>query len=421
MWHIRAQQVVLATGAHERPLVFADNDRPGVMLASAVRSYLNRYAVAAGPRVVVATTNDSAYDTGRRPARRRRRGRRRRRRPRRSSPQRRRGRREAGIRVLTGSAVVDTDRRRPRPARRHGQRHRRRRRTHRRTSSEIACDLLAVSGGWSPVVHLHSQRQGKLRWDDDLAGFVPEHRGPRPADRRRRPRQLRPRGLPGRGHLGRRRRSRRRGRLRARRRRTGRLRRRRAGRRGPTRPLWLVPGRTATAGGLAPPLRGPPARPDRGRRAAGPPAPACAAWSTSSATPRSAPPTTRARPPAVNAIGVIAAALHRPAALGHRRDRHHHLPRAVHAGGLRGAGRPPARRALRPRPADLRSTRGTSPTGALFEDVGQWKRPWYYPQAGEDMDAAVLRECAAVRDPWASWTPPRWARSRSAARTPASS
>ena len=44
LWHIRAQQVVLATGAHERPLVFADNDRPGVMLASAVRTYLNRYA-----------------------------------------------------------------------------------------------------------------------------------------------------------------------------------------------------------------------------------------------------------------------------------------------------------------------------------------------------------------------------------------
>ena len=45
MWHIRARQVVLATGAHERPLVFDNNDRPGIMLASAVRTYLNRYAV----------------------------------------------------------------------------------------------------------------------------------------------------------------------------------------------------------------------------------------------------------------------------------------------------------------------------------------------------------------------------------------
>ncbi|MDN4646634.1 ferredoxin, partial [Arthrobacter sp. PsM3] len=61
IWHIRAAQVILAPGAHERPLVFENNDRPGIMLASAVRSYLNRYAVAAGSRVVISTTNDSAY------------------------------------------------------------------------------------------------------------------------------------------------------------------------------------------------------------------------------------------------------------------------------------------------------------------------------------------------------------------------
>ena len=54
---------MLATGAHERPLVFAGNDVPGVMLAGAVRTYLNRYAVKPGERVVLATTNDSAYDT----------------------------------------------------------------------------------------------------------------------------------------------------------------------------------------------------------------------------------------------------------------------------------------------------------------------------------------------------------------------
>src|SRR6185312_14509441 len=105
VWHIRARRVVLATGAHERPLVFAGNDRPGVLLASAVRSYLNRYAVAAGRRVLVATTNDSAYDTvadllaagvevaavvDARPE---------------LSV---RARSLAGVRVLTGSAVVDT-------------------------------------------------------------------------------------------------------------------------------------------------------------------------------------------------------------------------------------------------------------------------------------------------------------------------
>ncbi|MFE7228115.1 (2Fe-2S)-binding protein, partial [Nocardioides sp. NPDC057577] len=62
LWHIRAQQVIVATGAHERPLVFGNNDRPGVMLASAVRTYLNRYGVAAGSDVLLATTNDSAYE-----------------------------------------------------------------------------------------------------------------------------------------------------------------------------------------------------------------------------------------------------------------------------------------------------------------------------------------------------------------------
>lgn len=62
IWHIRAGQVVLATGAHERPVVFENNDRPGIMLAGAVRSYLNRYGVRAGEKIAVFTTNDSAYE-----------------------------------------------------------------------------------------------------------------------------------------------------------------------------------------------------------------------------------------------------------------------------------------------------------------------------------------------------------------------
>ena len=170
LWHIRAQQAIVATGAHERPLVFADNDRPGVMLASAVRTYLNRYGVAAGTRVVVATTNDSAYamlpelaaagvevatvaDA----------------RPTLSAAAR--AAQEAGVEVIPTATVVGTTG------------------DPRVTSAlisvidetgipigpptEVACDLVAVSGGWSPVVHLHSQRQGKLRWDDALVAFVP--------------------------------------------------------------------------------------------------------------------------------------------------------------------------------------------------------------------------------------------------------
>ena len=63
LWKVRARQVVLATGALERPLVFAENDRPGIMLASAARTYVNRYAVRPGRRAVVFTNNDSAYRT----------------------------------------------------------------------------------------------------------------------------------------------------------------------------------------------------------------------------------------------------------------------------------------------------------------------------------------------------------------------
>ncbi|MDF3147692.1 2Fe-2S iron-sulfur cluster-binding protein, partial [Streptomyces sp. T21Q-yed] len=172
LWHIRARQVILATGAHERPLVFAGNDRPGVMLAAAVRSYLNRYAVAPGSRAVVSTTNDSAYDTvadlhaagidiatvvDARPE---------------LSDRAAEVAVATGVRVLTGSAVVDTTgegritgvtvQALDADGRLTGE------------PQSFDCDLFAVSGGWSPVVHLHSQRQGRLRWDEDLVAFVPD-------------------------------------------------------------------------------------------------------------------------------------------------------------------------------------------------------------------------------------------------------
>ena len=63
LWQIRAGEVVIAAGAHERPLVFPDNDRPGILLAGAARTYLNRYGVLPGRRVVIATGHDEAYRT----------------------------------------------------------------------------------------------------------------------------------------------------------------------------------------------------------------------------------------------------------------------------------------------------------------------------------------------------------------------
>jgi len=143
LWQVRAKRVVLATGAHERPLVFANNDRPGVMLAGAVRTYLNRYAVIPGRRAVVFTNNDS---TDRLVA----------------------DLRAVGIEIAAlidardGKVVSDTegDERGITGVIVGGQR--------------IDCDLLCVSGGFNPTVHLFSQAGGRLRYDQRLTGFIPD-------------------------------------------------------------------------------------------------------------------------------------------------------------------------------------------------------------------------------------------------------
>ncbi len=165
LWTVRAKRVVLATGALERPLVFPGNDRPGVMLASAVRQYLGRWAVLAGERSVIFTNNDSAYDTASalldadgevaalidsRSA------------PPSALTDALRAR---GVEVVTGGAVVGTHGRPSLSAvrvREAGGRVRR-----------IKADLLAVSGGWNPTVHLFSQSGGRLAWDETLAAFRP--------------------------------------------------------------------------------------------------------------------------------------------------------------------------------------------------------------------------------------------------------
>lgn len=170
IWHVRADQVVLATGAHERPLVFANNDRPGIMLASAVRTYLNRYAVRAGQHIAVFTTNDSVYPmvselaaTGgvvavidARSC---------------ASAAAQQAVSE-GVNVLIGSAVIDTHA---------GDDHELNAVTvaplnggtlDMSKAQRLEVDTLAVSGGWSPVVHLHSGRNGRIDWDAQLQGFI---------------------------------------------------------------------------------------------------------------------------------------------------------------------------------------------------------------------------------------------------------
>ncbi|MDH5245037.1 MAG: 2Fe-2S iron-sulfur cluster-binding protein, partial [Betaproteobacteria bacterium] len=172
IWRVRAKQVVLATGATERPLVFGNNDRPGVMLASAVAAFLNRYGVAPGRRAVVFTNNDSAYRTALRlaaagiavaavvDARRA---------PRGELPERVR---KAGIEVIEHAVVVDT-----RGRRRVGAVDVMALDTRGTVAAgpvrTLPCDLVAMSGGWSPVVHLHAQSGGRPRFDPVKACFVP--------------------------------------------------------------------------------------------------------------------------------------------------------------------------------------------------------------------------------------------------------
>ena len=188
--------MVVATGAHERPVVFADNDRPGIMLAGAARTFLHRYGVMAGAPAVVFTTNDSAYAAAVDLRRRRRARSRRRRRPA-ATP--RRGARRApsrGIPVLRrGRSSPATERRRARRPRRSCAASSTRAPGR---ADRIECDLLLVSGGWNPAVHLFSQARGKLRYDDALGAFVPgEPLGQRRRSRAR-PRGVRPARLPAR-------------------------------------------------------------------------------------------------------------------------------------------------------------------------------------------------------------------------------
>jgi sarcosine oxidase subunit alpha len=163
LWHIRARRVVLAAGAIERSLVFPGNDRPGIMLAGAVETYVNCFAVAPGRRAVVFANNDDAYHAAA-------------------------ALRAAGVEV---GAIVDL-RAVPGAAARAlaegvalhpghvviGTRGRSALRevTIRPLAGgetvRIACDLLTVSGGWNPAVHLFAHAGGRLRFDEHIAAFV---------------------------------------------------------------------------------------------------------------------------------------------------------------------------------------------------------------------------------------------------------
>lgn len=386
VWHIRAGHVVLATGAHEQPLVFTDNDRPGIMLAGSARTYLNRYGVLPGRRVVVFTTNDGAYASAvdlaaagaevavidARPA----------------VPSHwasRCARWEVstlGAHVVCGTSgnhhISSVD--------------------FRSTDSgaetrTLDCDLLLLSGGWNPAVQLFSQARGALRHDPHVGALVPESSNQR----------LEVAGA-ARGEFG---------------------------LHGCLMDGMKAAERAVDACGLtkAGPVRLPDSR-DRN-------IPVHASVRISRIPPEegNAEDTDAERRQFVDfardatvsdVLRATGAGLHsvehvkRYTTIGTAHDQGRtsgHTSSAIIAEALGSTQaevgvssfRPPympvafAALAGRDRGAFLDPARLTclhqwhEDRGALFENVGQWLRPWYYPQPGESLEEAVLRECHAAR------------------------
>ncbi|MEY2242353.1 sarcosine oxidase subunit delta family protein [Streptomyces sp. BF23-18] len=377
VWRIRARRVVLATGAHERSLAFADNDRPGVMLAASARTYVNRHGVLPGRRAVVLTTNDSAYDAAldltaagvdiaaivdTRPA----------------PGEWAERARQAGIEVMAGHVVTGTkgDTRLTAVTvapygESEGQR-------------EFTADLLLVSGGWNPVAHLFSQSGGKLRYDEALGFFVPdtcrqavEVAGSAsgaldPAEVLAQGAAAGARAIEAEGYTS----------------------------QSPHLPAVAVRPRQTPAMHVY----AVPGAPDSPRfvdlqrdvavddlaRAAG------AGLRSVEHTKRYTTAGTandQGKTSGLLAGGVVAELLGVDiSALGTTTFRPPYTPVsfAALAGRDRGVLSDPVRTTA--------IHEWHVAHGALFENVGQWKRPWYYPQGGEDREAAVLRECAAARD-----------------------
>jgi sarcosine oxidase subunit alpha len=169
LWRVRAREVVLAQGALEKPLVFDGNDRPGVMLAGAAQTYLNRYGVAVGKRPAIVTSHDSAWyaafdlaEAGARPAaivdiRSE------------IDPALAARARALGIEVLPGHTATGTSGR----LRVKALRVARVENGRAGAARTLDCDAVLICGGWTPSLHLFSHTKGSLAWDDALKAFLP--------------------------------------------------------------------------------------------------------------------------------------------------------------------------------------------------------------------------------------------------------
>ncbi|AUH33720.1 sarcosine oxidase subunit alpha family protein [Paracoccus tegillarcae] len=362
LWRIRTGQVIVATGALERPLAFAGNDVPGVMLASAMRDFIVDYGVAPGQRIVVVTNNDDAYRTALIAA-------------------------EAGLEVAAIiDARPDADGELPQAARaqnipvltgtgiakikggrqvegvticdQSGEG---------KSTGGLDCDAVAMSGGWSPVVHLYSHCGGKLLWDEDHAMFRPDASRP-------------PLGADGQGNVTATGAAN--GDLRS----AGDLERTEA----PTMPVWVMPA----------------AAPYRMRakmwldyqndvKVTDVELAAREGYASVEHTKRYTTlgmATDQGKISNINGLAVLSNALNQPipqTGTTTFRPPYTPLTLATIAADARGEAFQPLRKT--PMHAWHQGK------GASWEPVGQWRRPYCYPRAGEDRHAAVTREIKAVR------------------------
>jgi sarcosine oxidase subunit alpha len=374
-WQVRAKEVVLATGAIERPLVFPGNDRPGIMLASAARTYVNRYGAIPGSRAVVITACDEAYRAAldlhnagvyialiadiREDA---------------SGPLVELAQ-HAGLPVQTRTTVVGTSGR-YRVSSVDLTRVDKRGKVTDEGTKTVPCDLVLMSGGFTPTVHLFSQSRGKLVWDDRTQSFIPGT----PAERVRSAGACR-------GVFS----------------------------------LQAVLADGSTAGAFstpAPPATQPP-DPPIGAFVGALPQPGGATgtmafvdWQNDVTTKDLAlaaregfrsiehvkrytttgMATDQGKTSNLNALAVVSRELEKSIPeVGFTTFRMPYTP--VTFASFAGFSRGPLFDPIRRTPTHDWATR----KGAVFEDVGLWKRARYFPRNGEDMHAAVARECVAAR------------------------
>ncbi|MCG5077845.1 sarcosine oxidase subunit alpha family protein [Paraburkholderia tagetis] len=383
LWKIRAKRVILATGAHERPIVFGNNDLPGVMMASAVSTYIHRYGVLPGRKAVVFANNDAGYrcaldlkacgaevtvvdsraqgkgalqDAARR----------------------------QGVKIMNNAAIMAA----------HGKL---------RVSSvevvaysngqtgakqaDLPCDLVAMSGGFSPVLHLFAQSGGKAHWNDAKACFTPGKRMQQEVSvgaavgefsLARGLTQAVDAGIDATKSLG------------------FNVTRPQVPKAAeitetPLQPLWLVGSRKAAP-------RGPKQFVDFQNDVAASDILLAAREGFESVEhvkryTAMGFGTDQGKLGNINGMAILADALGKSIPeTGTTTFRPNYTP--VTFGTIAG-------RELGDFLDPIRKTcihEWHEENGALFEDVGNWKRPWYYPKKGEDMHAALKRECLAVRN-----------------------